>query len=173
MTPEERQLLRRVFAWARSNGWRRDKPERRYSEDRLSDRYGWAQNDLYASHEWVVFDVDIEPEGGAVMDGQALGGWVKGWVLSVREAVDVLAAKRILPVELSSAYAAGVESALDADEWRVVATKPRNGGEVINGNARSEREARALLKVALTFDSDARLEHRRFGATGWERVTAL
>jgi hypothetical protein len=105
LSTQDWQLLRKVFAWSRENGWRRDKPQNRYSEDRLSDVYGWS-NTSYSA-DWVMFDIDIEPEGGAVMDGQAFGGWVKGWVLSVREAVDVLAAKRILPVELSSVYAAG------------------------------------------------------------------
>lgn len=64
----------------------------------------------------------------------------------------------------------GRESAYTTDEWRIVAAKPRTREETVNNNARSEWEARALLKVARGFDPEARLERRRAGATDWEKV---
>lgn len=105
LSTQDRQLLRKVFAWSRENGWRRDKPQNRYSEDRLYDLYCW-QLDAHING-WVKFCVDIEPEGDAEMDGVVFSCRFRGWVRSVREAVDVLAASRILPVELSSVYVEG------------------------------------------------------------------
>lgn len=55
-----------------------------------------------------------------------------------------------------------------AEQWRVVATHPRTGEELVNTNAVNELTGRVLLKAAQSFDPDARLEHRLTGETAWE-----
>jgi hypothetical protein len=86
---EDITLLRRVFTWARANGW--DKAVWvgwKRSSDGL--RFGWDRGEICLYHAGYL-------------------RWVP--VVSVREAVDVMVAKGLLPAEFSSAYDAGVRAA--------------------------------------------------------------
>lgn len=99
---EDRRLLARTLKWARDNGRVRD---RRYEGGR------------FAVYVWTCPDgrVWLGPSG----DVTVYVGFHSLQPETVREAVDLLVALGVLPVEMSSAYEAGRESAYvpDVVEW--------------------------------------------------------
>ncbi|MER7164526.1 hypothetical protein ABT336_00385 [Micromonospora sp. NPDC000207] len=96
----DRELLVAVHRWARAHGW--------YP----SAWIGWADAALAgeSTHTITWSDQSI-----TVAWRTMLGFWVSDThpACSVVQAVDILVAARILPVELSSAYRAGMTHALD------------------------------------------------------------
>lgn len=96
LSPEDRQLLREVFCWARANGWR--------AEAQSPEFHIWRHRDGR--------EVDVYFDGnGSEMTVETAtrrsGVW---YPMRIAEAVDVLVALGILPQQFSSAFAAGRES---------------------------------------------------------------
>lgn len=90
---DERRLLAAVSRWARRNGWRRGAWSGWHSPDGLVDV--WVDRDGLAVRRY-----DRTPGAGVPRTMVCA-------VASVREAVDLLVASGVLPVEFSSAYTAG------------------------------------------------------------------
>jgi hypothetical protein len=68
---------------------------------------------------------------------------------------------------LASAFRAGAEAALDRDEWRVSSVEPQySTAESFNDRADAEQMCAVLNKKYGGFW----IEHRRVGASGWQKV---
>ena len=101
---EHRQLLADVHRWARTNGWN------------WRECWGWV-NALYASEATLAVDWDTDTRTITVhrANGNAIFRPTTYPADTVCQAVDVLVAYGVLPVQLSSAYAAGWHDGYFAD----------------------------------------------------------
>lgn len=165
LTIEEIGLLRSLVEWRRANGWTYgvawDKP--------FCDRDGAPMSEPLNRHTW---ESPLLPNGEcANVEALVIEGDL--WAVNYRpdygdEMAHIKGGSGFLALA-NALLSAGRESAYDHDEWRVVAVHPRSG-ELLMNEQRGEGAARVLLKAARTFDPDARMEHRRSGATSWVRV---
>ena len=96
---EHRHLIADVHRWARTNGWN------------WHECWGWV-NARYASNVTLGIDWDSDNSTVTVRAGQVLLRPTTYPVGSVRQAVDLLVALDILPVQFSSAYEAGLHDAI-------------------------------------------------------------
>lgn len=93
MTPEDYALVKRIFVWARAHGWTRD--------------HSGSCGQALGTRCWVD---DRDSHIGLSREGY-LETPISGTdCYDVEMAVDHLAGVKVLPVEMHSAYAAGVES---------------------------------------------------------------
>ena len=94
-----RRLLAEVSKWAHANGWTNGG-----WRGWMNGRY-WHEATVYVRPNETGFDVFRTDQGGPVS-----GRPMEYPATSVREAVDLLVALRILPDRFSSAFEAGVDS---------------------------------------------------------------
>lgn len=149
-------LALKAMRWALANGWRVQ------GRDMTIDGYT----------RWTAWEHDDKADVTLTYyrhDGHMQYDLCDVPLLSVREAVDVLVALGLLPIEFSSAWAAGRESAYTTDEWRAVfdaVDGPRAWHEPVNDRAVAD----AVLTDCRKYYTDAYLQHRRAGGTDWEKV---
>jgi len=102
VTGSERTLLLALFRWARAEGGLQ-----------YGGLYSWARRGPGEPRWGITFHPDEWGTGNAV----ALEIWRSGitvkeyWVKDIAEAVDVLAALGIVPLQFSTAYRAGYDAA--------------------------------------------------------------
>lgn len=158
LTTEEIRLLRSLVEWRRATGWTLGRHDFTYiSPDRKAEFWpGWGKE--LGDRMFITYP---DPEPGQPRER------VIPPCISLREAVDVLVVFGLLPVEFSSAFQAGRESAYTEDEWRV--NHPEGGpGMYWGGLAEHLTE---LLDACRSSYPEAWIEHRRTGATEWVRVS--
>lgn len=156
-------LALRVMRWALANGWRVDR--RHMTFDRRTRLVDWEHDDKPG----VTLTFYRDDSTGAV---EFDSGDVR--VSSVRQAVNLLAdVFELIPLEFSSVWAAGRESAYTTDEWRVVAG-PAEFPTVFQDEIRTEEHLEIVLRDARNRwrGEEIWVQHRRTGATDWGRVDA-
>jgi hypothetical protein len=157
LTPDDRFLLRSVFAWARGRGWR-------------GSRFGSGRRwDDAAGDNEVVWWYDAEDRDAWTLLTNVVPSEV--CVRSVRQAVDVLVALGILPAHLSASWLAGRQSVYDRAEFRVTTPDGQRPGS--NGPMYSVVDAFKTLGFWRRNGwHDAYLERRWDKEPGdWERVS--
>lgn len=152
----ERQLLRDVIAWARANG---------YSYDGGGYEKNWDSGRVQVGIE--AYDHDQ----GATMRVYCQGEETITGPRFVYQAVDILVALGVLPVEFSTAYAAGRREVLDGARVEYAA---RWHGQIMGhfsilGDAAEEAVREALDYADIT---DAEVVTRQVVETEWRAVQA-